>query len=292
MRFTITEQALAPTEENHLFRPGALSALAWLERFDHRMSIDKQQLTSHQQALLEQEQIEISVFDDPADSVISLRNGILYASELEYEAEEWHELARMINYPERKASQTRTTNETDISVELNLDGSGKSEIDTGIRFFDHMLEQIARHGNIDLKLSCDGDLDIDEHHTIEDVGITLGETLENALGSKIGIERYGFVLPMDESQARVAIDFSGRPYLVFDGSFTREYVGEMPTEMVEHFFYSMAINMKATLQITVEGSNDHHKVEAIFKGFARAMRAAVRRDERNRNILPSSKGKL
>ncbi len=193
---------------------------------------------------------------------------------------------------ERTASLTRTTNETDISIYLNLDGIGKNEISTGLKFFDHMLEQIARHGFVDLNLQCDGDLEVDEHHTIEDVAIALGECITSALGEKKGIERYAFVLPMDETQATVAMDLSGRPYLVFEGEFNREYVGDMPTEMVKHFFYSLAMHLKATLHIEFKGDNDHHKIEAIFKGFARVLKTAVEKNPRIKNMIPSSKGSL
>lgn len=193
---------------------------------------------------------------------------------------------------ERTASLSRTTNETDISISLNLDGTGKNEINTGLKFFDHMLEQIARHGFVDLNLRCDGDLEVDEHHTIEDVAIALGECITSALGDKKGIERYAFVLPMDETQATVAMDLSGRPYLVFEGEFNREYVGDMPTEMVKHFFYSLAMHLKATLQIEFKGDNDHHKIEAIFKGFARVLKTAVEKNPRIKNMIPSSKGRL
>ncbi len=193
---------------------------------------------------------------------------------------------------ERTAEISRTTNETDISIELNLDGTGKNEISTGLKFFDHMLEQIARHGFVDLNLSCDGDLEVDEHHTIEDVAIALGDAITQALGDKKGIERYAFVLPMDEAQATVALDLSGRPYLTFEGEFNREYVGDMPAEMVKHFFYSLAMNLKATLQIEFKGDNDHHKIEAIFKGFARVLKTAVEKNPRIKNMVPSSKGSL
>ena len=193
---------------------------------------------------------------------------------------------------ERTAEISRTTNETDISIELNLDGTGKNEISTGLKFFDHMLEQIARHGFVDLNLTCDGDLEVDEHHTIEDVAIALGDAITQALGDKKGIERYAYVLPMDETQATVALDLSGRPYLTFEGEFNREYVGDMPTEMVKHFFYSLAMNLKGTLQIEFKGDNDHHKIEAIFKGFARVLKTAVEKNPRIKNMIPSSKGSL
>src|SRR5699024_12438038 len=169
-----------------------------------------------------------------------------------------------ICFPNRTASCRRSTAENNISIDLNLDGTGQSSISTGLNFFDHMLEQIAKHGLIDLNLQCNGDLEVDEHHTIEDVAIALGETILKALGSKIGINRYSFVLPMDESQSTVALDFSGRPYLKFYGEFNRDSAGDMPTEMIEHFFYSLAINMTATLHLSVEGETDQHKIEAGF----------------------------
>jgi imidazoleglycerol-phosphate dehydratase/histidinol-phosphatase len=177
-------------------------------------------------------------------------------------------------------------------VDLNIDGSGQTDIQTGLEFFDHMLDQIGRHGDIDLTLRCDGDLEVDEHHTIEDVAIVLGQAIAQGLGDKRGIERYGFVLPMDETRAMVAIDFSGRPYLVFEGSFNREYVGDFPMEMAEHFFYSLAMHLKATLHISIQGRNDHHKIEACFKGLAKAIRMAKQRNESNITRIPSSKGTL
>ncbi|HBX66902.1 MAG TPA: imidazoleglycerol-phosphate dehydratase HisB, partial [Balneolaceae bacterium] len=186
----------------------------------------------------------------------------------------------------------RKTNETEISIDINLDGTGKSEIETGLNFFDHMLDQIARHGLIDLTLKCVGDLEVDEHHTVEDVAIALGEVISTALGNKKGIERYSFVLPMDETQATVALDLSGRPYLVFEGEFKREYVGDLPTEMVKHFFYSLAMNLKATIHVSFDGENDHHKIEACFKGLARVLKMAIERNGRIKNLVPSSKGTL
>ena len=192
----------------------------------------------------------------------------------------------------RTATINRKTNETEIAISLNLDGTGRTTISTGLHFFDHMLDQIGRHGFVDLDIKCDGDLEVDEHHTIEDVAIALGEAITQALGDKKGIERYSFVLPMDEAQSTVALDLSGRPYLVFEGEFNREYVGDMPTEMVKHFFYSLAMNLKATLQIDFKGENDHHKIEAIFKGFARCLKTAVEKNPRIKNQIPSSKGAL
>ena len=200
----------------------------------------------------------------------------------------WGEIYRYLKAEPRRAKVNRNTSETKISVEVNLDGTGRSEISTGLGFFDHMLEQISRHGNIDLTIKADGDLHIDEHHTIEDVGITLGEAFLRALGRKKGIERYGFLLPMDESLAQVALDFGGRPWLVWEVDFKLEFIGDMPTDMFMHFFKSFSDNAKCNLNIKAEGENEHHKIEAIFKAFARAVKMAVKRGEEGG--IPSTKG--
>jgi imidazoleglycerol-phosphate dehydratase / histidinol-phosphatase len=193
---------------------------------------------------------------------------------------------------ERVAYVNRKTNETQIQIHLNLDGEGKADINTGIGFFDHMLEQVAKHAQVDLQVQVKGDLHIDEHHTIEDTGIALGEAFLKALGNKRGIERYGhFLLPMDETLAQVAIDFSGRPWCIWQADFKREKVGGMPTEMFSHFFKSFSDNSKCNLNVKVEGENEHHKIEAIFKGFARAVKMAIKRDLNNLE-LPSTKGVL
>lgn len=185
----------------------------------------------------------------------------------------------------------RKTNETNIEVEVKLNGTGESKISTGIGFFDHMLELFAKHSGIDLKVKAKGDLQVDEHHTVEDVGICLGQALNEALGDKRGMERYGFLLPMDESLTMCALDLGGRSYLVFKYEPKREYVGDFPTELVEDFFQAIADNLKANIHIEVKyGRNEHHKIEAIFKAFARAMKMAVRKDGSNQ--LPSTKGKL
>jgi len=202
----------------------------------------------------------------------------------------WADIYAFLSGSPRKARVMRKTAETIIETEINLDGSGKSSISTGIGFFDHMLEQIARHGNIDLTIKVAGDLHIDEHHTIEDVAITLGEAILKALGSKKGIERYGFLLPMDDCLAQVAIDFGGRPWFVWDATFNREKVGEMPTEMFLHFFKSFSDNAKCNLNIKAEGVNEHHKIEAIFKAFAKAIRMAV--SKTGNFSIPSTKGTL
>jgi len=198
----------------------------------------------------------------------------------------WEEVYNRLK-PKRYASISRKTNETDITVNINLDGTGQAKVSTGIGFFDHMLEQLAKHSGIDTEIVCLGDLQVDEHHTIEDVGIALGEALRKALGEKAGISRYGFAIPMDESKASVMLDFSGRPYLVFKGTFTRDYVGQMPTEMVKHFFHSLAYSAQVTMHIDFDGENDHHKVEAIFKAFARSLGMAVKKEGNN---IPSTKG--
>ena len=204
---------------------------------------------------------------------------------------DWKQIYEFLKLDERTASITRKTNETDIFIRLNLDGTGKSNIDTGISFFDHMLDQIARHGQMDLDIQVKGDLEVDEHHTIEDTAIALGEVFATALGNKLGIERYGFCLPMDDCLAQVAIDFGGRNWLVWETEFKREMIGKMPTEMFFHFFKSFTDGAKANLNIKCEGTNEHHKIEAIFKAFAKAIKVAVKRDA-EKMILPSTKGML
>jgi imidazoleglycerol-phosphate dehydratase / histidinol-phosphatase len=207
------------------------------------------------------------------------------------ESTHWAAIYNYLKLLPRTVNHRRDTNETKIAVTVNLDGTGTSNINTGLHFFNHMLEQIARHGNIDLTINCNGDLHIDEHHSIEDTGIALGEAIAKALGDKRGIERYGFLLPMDDCLAQVAIDFGGRSWLVWDALFKREKIGEMPTEMFYHFFKSFSDAAKCNLNIKAEGENEHHKIEAIFKAFAKAIKMAVKRDINN-NALPSTKGVL
>lgn len=204
---------------------------------------------------------------------------------------DWNKITEIIFAGERVAEVKRTTKETDIFVRVNLDGNGKSDIETGLGFFDHMLEQIAKHGNVDLQIRCKGDLHVDEHHTIEDTGLALGECLLKALGDKRGIERYGYCLPMDDCLCQVSLDFGGRPWLVWDAEFHREKVGEMPTEMFLHFFKSLSDAARMNLNVKAEGENEHHKIEGIFKALARAIRMAVKRDIEH-FTLPSSKGTL
>ncbi|MBP2617523.1 bifunctional histidinol-phosphatase/imidazoleglycerol-phosphate dehydratase HisB [Chryseobacterium jejuense] len=204
---------------------------------------------------------------------------------------QWSEIYQFLKSEIRRAKVYRKTNETEIEIEVNIDGKGQSEISTGLHFFDHMLDQIARHGNMDLTIKVSGDLQVDEHHTVEDTGIVLGEAILKALGKKKGIERYGFLLPMDDCLSQVAIDFGGRPWLVWDAEFKREKIGDVPTEMFFHFFKSFTDSSKTNLNIKAEGENEHHKIESIFKAFAKAMKMAVNQSDANYN-LPSTKGSL
>ena len=222
---------------------------------------------------------EITVKRDALDEYIAL------------ECNDWEVIYKFLKTKCRTGSINRNTNETKINIDLNLDGTGKSIIDTGISFFDHMLDQLARHGHMDLNIQVQGDLEVDEHHTIEDTAIALGELFNDVLGNKLGIERYGFTLPMDDCLAQVAIDFGGRNWLVWDAEFKREMVGKMPTEMFMHFFKSFTDGAKCNLNIKAEGTNEHHKIEAVFKAFAKAIKMAVKQDV-EKMILPTTKGLL
>lgn len=205
--------------------------------------------------------------------------------------DDWGEITGFLFKNERSAVINRATSETDIHIELNLDGTGKCNISSGLHFFDHMLEQIGRHSGCDLTVQVKGDLHVDEHHTIEDTGLALGEAFKKALGDKRGIDRYGFCLPMDDVLAQVAIDFGGRPWLVWDADFKREKIGDVPTEMFHHFFKSFSDTSLSNLNIKAEGTNEHHKIEGIFKAFAKAIKSAIRKDPFS-NQLPSTKGVL
>ncbi len=229
--------------------------------------------------------------DRPTDMQLAERIGIrgLLVNCAAADALTWPQVVDRLCHSERTGSVTRNTNETRIEVSVNLDALRETSIATGIGFFDHMLEQVARHGGFGLRISCDGDLEVDEHHTVEDVAICLGTALRQALGNKHGIGRYGFLLPMDESTARVALDLSGRAAFRFDGSFPRDSVGELSTEMVEHFFRSLAESLGAALHIEVRGENTHHMIEACFKSVGRCLRQAMRQDGTE---LPSTKGAL
>ena len=210
---------------------------------------------------------------------------------VELESCDWEEIYTFLKLGSRSVDKQRDTNETKIHIKLNLDGTGKTNINTGIAFFDHMLDQLGRHGQMDLDIQVKGDLEVDEHHTIEDTAIALGECFKQALGNKIGMERYGFCLPMDDCLAQVAIDFGGRNWLVWDADFKREMIGQMPTEMFFHFFKSFTDGALCNLNIKVEGTNEHHKIESIFKAFAKAIKMAKKRNGLNA-ILPSTKGVL
>ena len=222
---------------------------------------------------------ELTVTKDELENYIAL------------ETKDWSAIYEFLKAKDRTGTISRNTNETKIQIDLNLDGTGKSDISTGISFFDHMLDQIARHGQLDLVVNVKGDLEVDEHHTIEDTAIALGEVFAKTLGNKLGIERYGFYLPMDDCLSQVAIDFGGRNWLVWEADFKREMVGKMPTEMFFHFFKSFTDGAKCNLNIKAEGTNEHHKIESIFKAFAKAIKMAVKRDV-EKMILPSTKGVL
>lgn len=222
---------------------------------------------------------EVTVEKQDLNSVITL------------ETNDWKAIYEFLKLSQRTATIQRNTNETQISISVNLDGTGKSAIDTGLPFFDHMLDQLSRHGNIDLNIQVKGDLEIDEHHTIEDTAIALGEVFARALSDKLGVERYGFCLPMDDCMAQAAIDFGGRNWLVWEAEFKREMIGKMPTEMFFHFFKSFTDGAKCNLNIKAEGTNEHHKIEAIFKAFAKAIKMAVKRDA-EKMLLPTTKGML
>jgi imidazoleglycerol-phosphate dehydratase/histidinol-phosphatase len=222
---------------------------------------------------------ELTVTKDELENYIAL------------ETKDWSAIYEFLKAKDRTGSISRNTNETKIQIDLNLDGTGTSDISTGISFFDHMLDQIARHGQLDLVVNVKGDLEVDEHHTIEDTAIALGEVFAKTLGNKLGIERYGFYLPMDDCLSQVAIDFGGRNWLVWEADFKREMVGKMPAEMFFHFFKSFTDGAKCNLNIKAEGTNEHHKIESIFKAFAKAIKMAVKRDV-EKMILPSTKGVL
>jgi len=210
---------------------------------------------------------------------------------IELQTNDWERIYEFLKLSSRRSSVDRKTKETEIHIAINLDGTGEGKIATGLAFFDHMLDQLARHGQMDLDIKVQGDLEVDEHHTIEDTAIALGEVFHKALGNKLGIERYGFCLPMDDCLAQVALDFGGRNWLVWDADFKREKIGDMPTEMFYHFFKSFTDGAKANLNVKAEGTNEHHKIEAIFKAFAKAIKMAVKRDV-EKMVLPSTKGML
>lgn len=274
-----------------VYFPGVLSLLRQLpsEEFDLSVSAgSRYPVPDEAIPFIEGEGV---VFRSETDS-LSSPDYLIGEDSVAYDnVEEFRRLLGIIRYGERVVEVSRKTSETDINLKLDLDGMSKSSVNTGIGFFDHMLNQIVQHGRISLKLDVKGDLDVDEHHTVEDVAIVLGEAFNRALSSKMGIARYGFVLPMDECRAEVILDFGGRSDLVWNCSFKREMIGDMPTEMFRHFFKSFVSSARCSLHISSEGDNEHHKIEGVFKAFARAVRASVKRDI-NEYKLPSSKGVL
>ncbi len=237
--------------------------------------------------------------DRPTDIELAKNLGAcsIYFNRLRHEeaalsTDNWDEIYSFLRLPDRKVELNRTTKETDIHLKLNLDGTGNTNVSTGLGFFDHMLEQIGRHSGMDLEIKVKGDLEVDEHHTIEDTALVLGEAVRLALGNKKGINRYGFLLPMDDALAQVALDFSGRPWLVWEVDFKRERVGDVPTEMFYHFFKSFSDTARCNLNIKVRGQNEHHKIEAVFKAVAKAMKMAFERNPESMDKLPSTKGTL
>jgi len=237
--------------------------------------------------------------DRPVDMELAenLGSGAIYLNTLTHDyaslcTDQWSDIYKFLKLPPRRSEINRTTKETNIQIKINLDGSGKTDIQTGLGFFDHMLDQIGRHSGMDLFVKVSGDLQVDEHHTIEDTALTLGEAVNQALGDKKGINRYGFLLPMDDALAQVALDFGGRPWLVWETEFQREKVGDVPTEMFFHFFKSFSDAAKCNLNIKAEGQNEHHKAEAIFKAVAKAMKMSFQRNIRDLDKLPSTKGLL
>ncbi|MCG2587405.1 imidazoleglycerol-phosphate dehydratase HisB [Rhodohalobacter sulfatireducens] len=295
MKIWIDDTALNSNSDS-LLPSGTLFAMRYLQENDAELSFDSDSLSDQQIELIKNEEIHAGDFDsEQADGWIQKKQSFQFITNetIIEEADDWTKISHKILFPSRKALIERNTKETDICVSINLDGTGQSSINTGLNFFDHMLEQIARHGLVDLEIRCDGDLEVDEHHSIEDTAIALGQAIREAISdNKAGIQRYGFALPMDEAQANVAIDLSDRPYLQWNVQLSREYVGDFPTEMLEHFFYSLAMNARATLHVSADGKNEHHIIEAIFKGFAKALRFSVSRNERIKGILPTTKGTI
>jgi len=278
-----------------ILSPGALFGLKTLVTNGYLLSWDDSGLSAKQKKLLDNEGIDNSNFEKIDSRIKKEDSSFIFETDgkIIEQKSNWPAIIEAILFPTRTASIERSTKETEITININLDGSGKSDISTGLHFFDHMLDQIARHGLIDLELTCKGDTEVDEHHTIEDTAIALGEVIRKAVSkNKAGIQRYGFVLPMDEAQATVAMDLSDRPFLRWEVELNREYIGDFPTEMLEHFFYSLAMNAKATLHVTANGKNEHHIVESIFKGVAKALRFSISRTERTKGILPTTKGMI
>lgn len=266
---------------------GLLSGLKKLQSFGYELFTELNLIPIEVSNMLKSEDI---IINDTNEQIryVAIKENKIYADGNLYDSFE----AFVNSILERKTTVIRNTKETKIKINLNIDGSGIAKINTGLGFFNHMLEQIARHANFDLEIIVDGDLNVDEHHSVEDTGLALGEAIKTCLGNKKGITRYGFLLPMDDSIAKCAIDLGGRYYLNFKCKFKREFVGDFPTELTEEFFKSVAAGMSSTLYLRAKGKNDHHKIEAMFKAFAKALNEACRYDDRTKNQLPSTKGVL
>lgn len=289
--------------DDQKFVPGVIHNLYRINKqlaYDISFVINKESARPYSKALqlLEDESINFRIIhagEAAGDNELAVRRDgkafQISADNSVSNVDNWEQIFQYLKSARRKISHSRTTTETKIRIDINLDGTGKYNVSTGLGFFDHMLEQFAKHGNIDLDLRVQGDLHIDEHHTIEDTAIALGESVLLALGNKKGIERYGFVLPMDDCLAQVALDFGGRSWLVWDADFKREFVGEVPTEMFHHFFKSFCDGAKCNLNIKAEGTNEHHKIESIFKAFAKAVKTAVAVNY-DSSSLPTTKGIL
>lgn len=270
---------------------GVISGLVMLQQNKVTLLTNQPVTSGEVLRLLASEGIAISIGEDADCSLVKSDDKYLLFPQ-KVAVTDFSTVTKILLASSRTARRKRKTAETSIAVELNLDGSGIAHIDTGIGFFDHMLNQIARHSNIDLDIRCSGDLHIDEHHTVEDTGIVLGEAILEALGSKKGIKRYGYMVPMDDCVAACAVDLGGRISLIYKAKFTREKIGEFPTELTEEFFRGLAFGMKANIYINAKGKNEHHKTESIFKAFAKALNEACRFDERVGTALPSTKGVL
>ena len=299
----IWETIIVNTSNGHLqLQPNVLRSLYRLQQMGYSLVLlnGEKPVPANLQEVLTSEQIIHGTQPHSGDGAVyyigksaeglSITIGEFVGANIPTSATDWNNLCDILK-PKRIASIQRTTKETDIFIELNLDGTGQSNISTGVGFYDHMLDQVARHSGCDLVIKATGDLHIDEHHTVEDTAIALGECFLKALGDKKGIERYGWYLPMDDSLAHVGIDFGGRPWLVWDAEFKREMIGSMPTELFYHFFKSFSDAARCNLNIKCEGDNEHHKIEAIFKAFAKSIKMAVKQDPNNQ-ILPSTKGVL
>lgn len=274
-------------EFSSIISAGLISQLKRLQFYGYEILADTNTISNEVLKVLTSEGISIK---DKSESPVDIK---YEDNKVNINGEEYTTIEEAVSsLLDRKATVVRNTKETKINIELNIDGRGKSKINTGIGFFDHMLEQISRHANFDLTVNVNGDLNVDEHHTVEDTGLALGESIKKCIGNKMGIKRYGFLLPMDDSIARCAIDLGGRFYLNYKCKFSREKVGDFPTELAEEFFKSVAAGMSATLYLRAKGKNDHHKIEAMFKAFAKALNEAVRYDDRTKNQLPSTKGVL